>query len=808
MKSKFIPGLLTADKKTLVNFISIWDESTISNILKYKATDLYDSLVHKQETDHLSDLIAAKKEALEKRGIEELRTIVIMQLSTYSGVRLPKTFNMYSLDKIGLKIERRTIEILQKSEKSFDGSDIDQMIAHIFKQLFDDMAKQFKDNDAETKDKIAQDILKTIEEMPQEQQDKIKEELSVDELSQEVIQKALISGTLGAAFAATISIAGFSAYTFATSALASMAGLVGLTLPFGAYTGLTSVMAVVSNPLFLIGAMGFLLYFLNSRSNESIRNRLSPIIVSLISVLSVKADDFICESSKYLQEYNSLLSTYGSVSPIEKVQIESKVIGLKGCSFEGRSVYSLASIPSSTLPTCDDSMQWVNQPIEQTTAYESLKKYFDGPIYNKHGQTDLAIASLTLGDLIYDISRVDPLLIESVDFARKDDIADMFSFAYFAERIDTDSVGDISQLKGYVAERLIAQRLQSQGYEVQFPETSNQPGYDLLINDEPFQVKCGDSPSLLNEHFEKYPDIPSLVNEELGAMFADDPMVFTIDGIRNDEITALTIDDLDSGSEILDFEIPLVTIAVVSGKNIFSVWQDRLEIEDAIGKTLAESAARMTGAFAGSNLLMLGGLIWMPAAGVVGGAVGAVLGSMSIVKLVDRLKVSRLLKEETKDIEGSVRKLMESAIRLADKNIWIAEQKFYKIRRLFENKDQKRLLQYLEYRYDQERQYRDEKIVLMHKAIHDGALVLDEETSNILIAAQNAIVLTEQVGIHPYNLQEETGEVVKAVRQFGNALSASQITEFVKKEVIGSEVVDALAQNAKKRDRRREVLAQ
>ena len=121
-----------------------------------------------------------------------------------------------------------------------------------------------------------------------------------------------------------------------------------------------------------------------------------------------------------------------------------------------------------------------------------------------------------------------------MDFARKDDIADMFSFAYFSEKINIESLGDINQLKGYVAERLIAQELQSQGYEVEFPESSNQAGYDLLINNEPFQVKCGESPSLVQDHFEKYPDIPVLVNEELGEYFLDSDKVFPVTGIRND----------------------------------------------------------------------------------------------------------------------------------------------------------------------------------------------------------------------------------------------------------------------------------
>lgn len=798
MRSKFISGLYSADNEILANFIAMWDKSTISNIIKYKGFDLYDKIINKENNDEFAQILEDKKLELKEVDTNELRTMIIMQLASYFEIKLPKTLNMYSLEQIGIKIENCSIEALRKSDKSFKETSLEEMISYIFQELFNDMSKQFNDKNNEDKEKIAQNIFQTIQEMPKEQQDKLKEELKVDELSEDIVMKAIAAGTFGAAFAATISIAGFSAYTFATSALASMAGLVGVGLPFGAYSGLTSVIAVLSNPLFLIGSIGFLIYILNSKSNESIRNRLSPMIITLISVLSAKSENYLCSSEKHINNYNKIILDFKEANESKTEVMKDKILGLKDIKLEKQSVFNLSNIPSSTLATCDSSMEFLNQPIIQTSLYDRLQSIINKS-YNEYSkETNFSISSLTIGDLIYDMSRIDPLVIESVDFARKDDIADMFSFAYFSEKIDIESVGNISQLKGYVAERLVAQQLQSQGYEVEFPELSNQPGYDLLVNNEPFQVKCGESESLVNTHFEKYPDIPVLVNEELGQFFINNDKVFPIEGVRNDEITQLTIDNLENASEIIDYEIPLITIAIVSGKNIFSVLQNKIDIENAIGKTVEESTTRIVGGLTGSQLFMLGGMIWMPAAGVVGGIVGVAIGShYSYVAISKLLKSTGLLKEETKAIDDAIKIIMEKSIIIAEKNLKIAEKKFYKTITILKEKEQENIIKYIEYRYNQEYKYRIEKIELMKKVILTEATILDEETSNILVSAQNAIIITEQVGVHPYNINSETSDLINVIEQFNKAMSASEITKLVKENILESDYANTAKEKTK-----------
>ncbi len=714
--------------------------------------------------------------------------MMLFQIASYFNIRMPKRLNYFSLEQIGLKIEQTAIRSLQKSDESFNGKTLEEMIGFIFQKIYSEFAKQFEHKNEEEKEEIVKHILLAVKDMPKEQQERFKAELNTDELSAEVIKKAIAAGTFGTAFAATVSIAGFSAYTFATSSLASLAGLFGISLPFGAFSGITSIIAVLSNPLFLLGSMGGLLYFLNSKSNESIKIKLSPMIISLISILSINAENYLCKIEKHLSFYNLLIDEYQEANDEQKKEIEERVKGFKDVTFEKRSVFDLSIVPSSKVATCDKSLELLNQPVFQ----DSLSKRFEnilGKSYSSFSkETDIFTTSITIGDLIYDMSRVDPLVLEAIDFARKDDLADISSFAYFSKKIDINSLGDINQLKGYVAERLIAQELQSQGYEVEFPELSNQAGYDLLVNGKPFQVKCGDSPSLVQEHFEKYPDIPLFVNEELGAYFTDNDKVFSIPGIRNDEITELTKDNIESGSEILDYEIPLITLAVISGKNIFLVLQNKTDIENAIGKTIEESATRIVGGVIGSELLALGGMIWMPAAAVVGGVVGSVLGPITVNKLVNNLKLTTFLKKESDAINTAIVNMMKKSIDIAEKNLEVADKKYNQIMDILQLKNEQNIKKYISYRYDQERKYRNEKIELMKMVeVLNDAKILDEETSNILIAAQNSVILTEQAGIHPYNIQSEILELLRAVEQFNKAMSSSEITRMIKEYFVESD---------------------
>jgi hypothetical protein len=137
----------------------------------------------------------------------------------------------------------------------------------------------------------------------------------------------------------------------------------------------------------------------------------------------------------------------------------------------------------------------LQQPIRRAEAQgRNLESIMLGPKLLAGTKEDLAYAGITLGDFLYDYIRIDPLVVEGIDFARQEDLHNFLSFAHFAdhqqELTGTALAGSISNLQGYVAERVVAHHLEAAGHDVSFPDISNQEGFDILVDGHPFQVKC------------------------------------------------------------------------------------------------------------------------------------------------------------------------------------------------------------------------------------------------------------------------------------------------------------------------------
>ena len=91
----------------------------------------------------------------------------------------------------------------------------------------------------------------------------------------------------------------------------------------------------------------------------------------------------------------------------------------------------------------------------------------------------LVYLGVSVGDMIYDILRVNPQIIEGIDFARKQDISSALDLG---KHIIDNSDRSVESLKGlhanysgYGFERIVGNHFQKQGNEVEFPESPNNP---------------------------------------------------------------------------------------------------------------------------------------------------------------------------------------------------------------------------------------------------------------------------------------------------------------------------------------------
>ncbi len=297
-------------------------------------------------------------------------------------------------------------------------------------------------------------------------------------------------------------------------------------------------------------------------------------------------------------------------------------------------------------------------------------------------QIALATGTLTIGDLLYDVTRLDPLVLKALDFSRTADLAGPLSFAAFAEHTSglnqAAQEGTINALQGFVAERVFAQHLQSRGLEIELPSSPNQPGYDLLLGNSPYQVKNVLDPRHINNHFDKYPDIPVITNAEMGEYFPNNPDVIVLP-INRTEIIDRTNAALETGRNVLDLEVPAITLAVATGRAGFAVIRGKSTLKTALPAAMVDGAGGLAGGFLGSKTLATAGLALGPYGAVVGGILGMVAGARQGFVMVQGLKRRIWCRQEEEALNKACSALLRKTAEITHRKHILIESKAEKI---------------------------------------------------------------------------------------------------------------------------------
>jgi hypothetical protein len=412
----------------------------------------------------------------------------------------------------------------------------------------------------------------------------------------------------------------------------------------------------------------------------------------------------------------------------------------------------------------------IREPIASSSAAQRLSKLVSGDT--------LAFTALTFGDLVYDAIRIDPLIIEGIDFARKSDLSETINFAEFAQSIlekPTESlIGDISQMQGYVAERLVAQTIRAQGAEVQFPDTPNQAGYDLLVNGDPFQVKCLSSPEGVYQHLEKYPDIPIFVNDDLAPHFAGDERVFPIEGLKHDEVVSATTDALGHGADVLDFNIPLIISALVSAKNAHALLCQQTDIRSAVENIGLDISVRVTSSATAASITSLA--LW--GVGITSGYLtvilpifGASAGHEVGRKISTWIKSEVLSHHEKTSLQSALVFYLSEASIVIQRMINISSTEQTRLQDFCTtSSDSERvLLRDWIKRMSDENKARKVQLRKLEQGIQNNGL-LDECDDSILISTAQALLVSQRAGLLPINIISPRKNLISAAIKYRKAL--------------------------------------
>lgn len=935
-------GLSAAPIQLLASNLALLEETSFLSVIGKKAESLW-----KRDGDEFARLL--EKRAKELRKLPE-EVLILHLLGKLRGMaRLEAQYFLTNRDLIDAcqQIAVRAVEFQRDDDKEFQGESLSELISYQIQRILGELKKKFPELDADQKDKIISQLKEFLAELPEEQQEQILDQLGVDEITGEVIQTAIINGTLSIAFATLVNTLGFSFYLGAVSVLATIASLAGLTLPFAAYTTLTSAIAVLANPLTIAILLVLLLSFGWWSSEKTLREKVLPLaVVQLVSAQPAKnlgqpnqlewkvlikwymalyvveyvrdrlsdldvehqklqgdidqaqdkmqarkknkhnyekeresiwmrVQELVLERSSQIaagdwgldliekgrlirkeqkeadasgeeEHSNSLLRKIrdGIVDEWENYRGQQKIKslairivealkqkgGMDGI-YDPDLLIQLRSIAACVdkLSRAEDALREAEDILiklrvklganenqkafkrdvlqSKLQAYPGLKeaaelpdtfplmtpekppvlteevwRYLRDPLIPESederlrrlltgGQGDVAFAGFTVGDFIYDCARLDPTVIEAVDFARAADIEDRLSFTAFAIEQsaleDAAEMGMVNQLQGYVAERLVAEHMSATGYDVSFPQDSNQPGWDVLIDGNPFQIKCGISPDLVHEHFEKYPEIPVIVNRELGEALGNTPGVYIDEELSVEHVRSLTEAGLQQGVEVANFELPLIALTVSAAIEVRSLLRGEGTVETAIINILTNTGGRIVGGTGGGLAgSAIGVILFGPAGSIIGGLAGTVGGGISGVELVRRAR-SLLATKEADVVQKAAQKLARQAELqvLKKRDVWSAKQKKILALSLPTNSDGYQLKKYLNWRMCEQGVYLKKctrELKLMAKQKPDGDPVQ---------LATHVLSAIKRTALHPHFLQDELNELFKAVETYTQKLA-------------------------------------
>lgn len=365
-------------------------------------------------------------------------------------------------------------------------------------------------------------------------------------------------------------------------------------------------------------------------------------------------------------------------------------------------------------------------------------------LFKKAATETNVITAISTGEFLYNYFMLDPTVIEGLDFARSEDLSNLFQLSQFAETIDSASAaGDMAQLQGYVAEQLIAQQLVAAGHDVEFPKTSNQAGWDIRVDGDVFQVKCGASKQIVDTHFEKYPEIPVYVTSELAHHYEGNPLVLTT-SVSREQVLADTKQTLEHAEDLLDFEIPWITAGVSTFRNAKRMKQQQLTLATATRNVVTDTASRATLATVGQAVIGTAGAVLLPGAGVI---VFPVIGAY--VGVAQGGKLSGFLKKQFAKKEYDA--LCEALDTLINKMLVVLEKKEHLKATKWQQLESNMPIE-IKGAFEP---YHQERITLLENIAKELRTIQHRITDDALQAFEQIIVVLGKAGIHMYTLKDE-----------------------------------------------------
>ena len=429
------------------------------------------------------------------------------------------------------------------------------------------------------------------------------------------------------------------------------------------------------------------------------------------------------------------------------------------------------------------------------------KKIKKKNIYDKLLTEEGAYAGLSVGDLFYDYLRVDPEVVKTLDIIHpNDDLQNPIAVGWYkkkkmdffqenSENPDKAWQGHENRDFGYSGERYFGQQFQNQSSEVTFPDSLNNPGYDLKVNGIEVQSKVGSS-NLVDKHFEKYPpeEYPErllVTNTEAAKDYISrhpENADKIIDGGPLKPIKDQYYDSSNSAQEIFHdedfFSVPIeesisIGLLIAAGKNTYKLIQNKKTFSEALIDTGIDAASRAgaIGLSAGAGSLIIGTLSGGPYGYIAGKLVWGVLGLYPGRKISTIIKHNIRCKDEQVNLEEAIKDYLKKLTSISIANNKIFENKHERLDKYLSNRNKitSEVWEYIKLKIEDEKKYKDSinrKIDRSINDIHD----LNQKAEYLSSLADEAIFLGNKIGIGPIFLKNEFKKLIEASKLYDKCI--------------------------------------
>lgn len=262
-------------------------------------------------------------------------------------------------------------------------------------------------------------------------------------------------------------------------------------------------------------------------------------------------------------------------------------------------------------------------------------------------------AAYATGEALFHLNRIDGSVLDAVDAIYQPGVENSFTEIVGHLR-DTGGASDaawsgvVSAYKGRLGEDYMAEYLDAAGHHVEMATSTNQEGWDAVVDGQLVNFKAGLGPDHIQEHLERFPEIPVITVAEQSTTFADNEMVTCLDSVSGEEIADATENALSSVVEATDFglDIPFVTLALSAARNYKPLLSGYSDLSTATIHTVTDTAGIGIGGAAGAKTGALIGAIVGPLGMFAGTIVGGLIGAMSGGAIAQVIKEKSLAQAE------------------------------------------------------------------------------------------------------------------------------------------------------------------